>query len=58
MVRAGLIRAPTYPQAAFDRALAQCKADPGRQTYVNETSGHAVMIDQPEWLAELLLKVS
>jgi pimeloyl-ACP methyl ester carboxylesterase len=52
------IRAPQYPQAAFDRALAECKADPSWQTFVNDTSGHDVMIDQPEWLADVLLKVS
>jgi pimeloyl-ACP methyl ester carboxylesterase len=52
------IRAPQYPQAAFDRALAECKADPSWQTFVNDTSGHDVMIDQPEWLADVLLKAS
>lgn len=52
------IRAPKYPQAAFDKALAECKADKTWQTFVNETSGHDVMIDQPEWLADVLLKVS
>ncbi len=52
------IRAVKYPQAAFDKALAECKADKSWQTFVNETSGHDVMIDQPEWLADVLLKVS
>jgi pimeloyl-ACP methyl ester carboxylesterase len=52
------IRAPKYPQAAFDKALADCKADKTWQTFVNETSGHDVMVDQPEWLADMLLKVS
>jgi pimeloyl-ACP methyl ester carboxylesterase len=52
------IRAPKYPQAAFDKALAECKADKSWQTFVNETSGHDVMIDQPEWLADILLKVA
>jgi len=52
------IRASKYPQAAFDKALAECKADNTWQTFVNETSGHDVMIDQPEWLADVLLKVS
>ena len=54
----GLHSAPRYPQAAFDRALADCKADNGWQTYVNDTTGHDVMIDQPEWLADVLLKAS
>lgn len=52
------IRAPKYPQAAFDKALAECKADVSWQTFVNDNTGHDVMIDQPEWLADLLLKVS
>ena len=51
------IRVPKYPQAAFDRALAECRADNTWQTLVNETSGHDVMIDEPEWLAEVLLNV-
>ena len=52
------IRAPSYPQAAFDKALAECKADASWQTIVNDSSGHDVMIDQPQWLADVLLKVS
>jgi pimeloyl-ACP methyl ester carboxylesterase len=52
------IRAPKYPQAAFDKALAECKADKTWQTFVNENTGHDVMIDQPAWLADLLLTVS
>jgi len=52
------IRAPLYPQDAFDKALAECKADKTWQTIVNETAGHDVMIDQPEWLADVLMKVS
>ena len=30
------IRAPKYPQAAFDKALAECKADSSWKTFVNE----------------------
>jgi len=52
------IRAPLYPQAAFDKALAECKADRTWQTFVNDNAGHDVMIDQPEWLAGVLLKAS
>ncbi len=52
------IRAPQYPQAAFDKALAECKADKTWRTYVNDSTGHDVMIDQPEWLADVLLQVS
>lgn len=52
------IRAPKYPQAAFDRALAECKGDASWRTLTHETSGHDVMIDQPDWLADVLMQVS
>jgi pimeloyl-ACP methyl ester carboxylesterase len=52
------IRAPKYAQAAFDKALAECRANASWQTFVNENTGHDVMIDQPEWLADIILKVS
>ena len=58
IARKTYIRAPQYPQAAFDRALAECKADASWQTFINDTTGHDVMIDQPQWLADLLLKVA
>jgi len=58
IARKTYIRAAKYPRAAFDKALADCKADTTWQTFVNEASGHDVMIDQPEWLADVLLKVS
>ena len=50
------IRAPKYRQAGFDKALAECKADPSWTTYVTDQSHHDVMIDAPEWLAEILVK--
>jgi pimeloyl-ACP methyl ester carboxylesterase len=52
------IRAPKYPQAAFDKALAECTAGGDWQTFINANTGHDVMIDQPAWLADLLLKGS
>ena len=52
------VRVPKYPQAALDRALAECKADSTWQTFVQSDSGHDVMIDQPEWAANLLLQAS
>jgi pimeloyl-ACP methyl ester carboxylesterase len=58
IARKTYIRAAKYPQAAFDKALAECRADKTWQTFVNEASGHDVMVDQPEWLADVLLKVS
>ena len=52
------VRVPKYPQPAFDRALAQCKSDSTWQTFVNDKSGHDVMIDDSEWVAQLILKVA
>ena len=52
------IRAPKYPQKMFDRAYEECKADPSWTTYVTDNSHHDIMIDQPEWLAGIILKHS
>jgi pimeloyl-ACP methyl ester carboxylesterase len=52
------IRAPSYPQKAFDKAFEECKADKSWQTFVADHSGHDVMVDQPQWLVDILLKVS
>jgi hypothetical protein len=48
------IRAPVYPQPAFDRYYAAKKADPAWQTYEID-GGHDVMIDRPQRLVEILL---
>jgi pimeloyl-ACP methyl ester carboxylesterase len=52
------IRAPSYPQAAFDKAFAECKADKTWRTYIYEDTGHDVMIDRPEWVADVLMVVA
>jgi hypothetical protein len=52
------IRAPKYPQPAFDKAYAECKADKTWQTFETTTAGHDVMVDDPAWLTDILLKVS
>jgi pimeloyl-ACP methyl ester carboxylesterase len=52
------IRAPRYPQPGFDKAYAACKADKTWRTFETNTAGHDVMIDDPAWLTEILLKVS
>ena len=52
------IRAPKYPQPGFDKAYAECKADKSWQTFESTTTGHDVMVDDPQWLTEILLKVS
>ena len=49
------IRAVGYPQPAFDKWLAQCKADPTWHTYGVENTGHDIMVDQPDVLTELLI---
>jgi hypothetical protein len=52
------IRIPRFPSPALDKALAECKADKAWNTTENATSGHAVMLDEPEWLADQLLKAA
>ena len=52
------IRAAKYPQPAFDKALAECKADKSWRTFEATNSGHDVMVDAPEWLVDVLLQVS
>src|SRR5215211_2404258 len=52
------IRAPRYPQPAFDKALAECKADTSWRTFEIADSGHDVMVDAPGWLVDHLLNVS
>jgi len=49
------IRAADYPQPAFDRWLAQCKADPAWRTHGVGGCGHDIMVDKPDELTELLL---
>src|SRR4051812_7529471 len=46
------IRAAAYPQPAFDKALAECKADKTWRTFEAPNSGHDVMVDNPNWLTE------
>jgi pimeloyl-ACP methyl ester carboxylesterase len=50
------IRLPKYQLAALDKAAAECKADSTWKFIENNTSGHAVMLQEPEWLAEVLIK--
>ncbi len=44
--------------AGFDKAYAECKADKTWQTFETTTAGHDIMVDDPQWLTEILLKVS
>jgi Alpha/beta hydrolase family len=50
------IRLPKYPLAASDKAFAECKADKSWTVLENTTSGHPVMINEPEWLTGVLLQ--
>jgi hypothetical protein len=52
------VRLPRFPNLALDKALAECKADTSWKTFENNTSGHIVMLDAPEWLADILLQAS
>jgi pimeloyl-ACP methyl ester carboxylesterase len=52
------IRAPRFKASAFDKALAECKADPSWSVIENTTSGHVIMLDEPEWLADILMKAA
>jgi pimeloyl-ACP methyl ester carboxylesterase len=52
------IRASLYKQPAFDKALAECKADKTWRTFETATAGHDVMVDEPQWLVDVLLQVS
>jgi pimeloyl-ACP methyl ester carboxylesterase len=49
------IRAATYPSPGFDKALARVKAGASWRTY-DAPCGHDVMVDEPEWLAKVLLE--
>jgi pimeloyl-ACP methyl ester carboxylesterase len=51
------IRAQRYPQPAFDQAYAKCQADPSWRTLATQ-AGHDVMIDAPEWLAQVLIEAA
>jgi len=50
------IRLPKFPSPALDKAYAECKADKSWTVLENTTSGHAVMLNEPEWLTDILLK--
>lgn len=52
------IRLPKFPMAALDKASADCKADTSWTVLENTTSGHPVMINEPDWLTDVLLKAA
>jgi hypothetical protein len=50
------IRLPKFPSAALDKASGECKADKSWTVLENTTSGHSVMVNEPEWLTAVLLQ--
>lgn len=52
------IRLPKFPSPPLDKALAECKADTTWKVLENTTSGHSVMINEPEWLTGVLLQAA
>ncbi len=57
IARKSYIRAASYANPGFDRALAAAKADPSWRTY-EVGCGHDVMVDRPERLTEILLEAA
>jgi pimeloyl-ACP methyl ester carboxylesterase len=55
--RKSYVRAKSYANPGFDRALASVKADPSWRTY-EVACGHDVMVDNPERLTEILLEAA
>ena len=52
------IRAPKYPQAAFDKAFADAKAPNSGWKAIEVSAGHDVMVDAPDELTKILLESS
>ena len=52
------IRTPKFPQPAFDKALAECKADKSWATFELADTGHMAMLDAPERVTDLLLQAA
>jgi pimeloyl-ACP methyl ester carboxylesterase len=50
------IRLPKFPQPAFDKALADCKADKSWATFELPNVGHIAMLDAPDRVSELILQ--
>jgi hypothetical protein len=57
IARKSYIRAKNYANPGFDRALGEVPSDPSWRSY-ELPSGHDVMVDMPERLAEILLEVA
>ena len=57
IARKTYIRATGFKSPVFDETLAKMKATPGWKTY-EVASGHDVMVDRPDQLADILLEVA
>jgi hypothetical protein len=57
VARKSYIRAASYVNPGFDRALAAAKSDPSWRTY-EVSCGHDVMVDAPDRLTEILLEAA
>jgi pimeloyl-ACP methyl ester carboxylesterase len=57
IARKSYIRAASYANPGFDRALAAARSDPSWRTY-EVACGHDVMVDAPDRLTEILLEVA
>ena len=57
IARRSYIRAKSYANPGFDRALGEVRSDPSWRSY-EVPSGHDVMVDMPERLTEILLEVA
>jgi pimeloyl-ACP methyl ester carboxylesterase len=57
IARKSYIRAASYVNPGFDRALNEAQSKPSWRTY-EVPSGHDVMVDMPERLTEILLEVA
>jgi hypothetical protein len=57
IARKSYVRAKSYANPAFDRALGEVRSDPSWRSY-EVPSGHDVMVDMPERLADILLEVA
>jgi pimeloyl-ACP methyl ester carboxylesterase len=57
IARKSYIRAASYMNPGFDRALSEAQSKPSWRTY-EVPSGHDVMVDMPERVADILLEVA
>lgn len=52
------IRLPKFQLAALDKAAGECKSDGSWNFLENTSSGHSVMIAEPDWLTDVLIKAA